>query len=159
MTDGLKLCSMVSLECQITSLLMIIKNYSGEMANLMESYYLCVCGLPFDFRCQCQSLDDADCVAYIFIGLQRTITTACWTNDSHKTKRVSAGHRPARKIFNFLQGSEQLKQLKQWYHVVSASIRRKDVMSSLFNASSQTLQLNSKDWASIRLTKIWGHLP
>lgn len=41
-TDGLKLRSMVSLECQITSLFMIIRNYSGEMANVMESYYLCV---------------------------------------------------------------------------------------------------------------------
>lgn len=41
-TDGLKLHSMVSLECQITSLFMIIRNYSGEMANVMESYYLCV---------------------------------------------------------------------------------------------------------------------
>ena len=41
-TDGLKLHSMISLECQITSLFMIIRNYSGEMANVMESYYLCV---------------------------------------------------------------------------------------------------------------------
>lgn len=40
-TDGLKLHTMISLHCQITSLFMIIRNYSGEMANLIESYYLC----------------------------------------------------------------------------------------------------------------------
>lgn len=40
-TDGLKLHSIVSLECQITSLFMIIRNYSGEMANIIESYYFC----------------------------------------------------------------------------------------------------------------------
>lgn len=39
--DRMKLHTMVSLGGQITSLLMIIRIYSGEMANLIESYYLC----------------------------------------------------------------------------------------------------------------------
>lgn len=38
--DRLKLHTMISLDGRITSLFMIITNYSGEMANLIGSYYL-----------------------------------------------------------------------------------------------------------------------
>lgn len=40
-TDGLKLYIMILLGCRIILLFMIIRNYLGEMVNLIESYYLC----------------------------------------------------------------------------------------------------------------------
>lgn len=62
---------MISLGCRITSLFMIIRNYSGEMANLIESYYLCreysltVLVIP-----TFSQIEEKICV---FILLQRTI--------------------------------------------------------------------------------------
>lgn len=41
---------------------MIIRNYSGEMANLMESYYLCVgCSLTFSVNAGSKMMQNVRC--------------------------------------------------------------------------------------------------